>query len=202
VLLALPAAGCAPERDFMPLAVGNRWDYRVVDSDGTISARRLSITGRAAQLTWRARDGGALGLWSGDVPCAWSKEDNIVSVQQEGARIYLLWLPPAVGTGWWTQTPDGARVWCQIVGRETVRVPAGTFPDCVVVVMEEPGGRTEMRHWFAPGVGWVRYSWGPRGGRPFLVRELVAWELRPLDKYQGKESGDRPKKSADQDKDW
>ena len=183
----------------MPLAAGNRWDYRVVDSDGTVSARRLEITGRAAKLTWRARDGGALGLWSPDVPCAWSKEDNIVSVQQEGARIYLLWLPPAVGTGWWTETPDGARVWCQIVGRETVRVPAGTFPDCVVVVMEEPGGRTEMRHWFAPDVGWVRYSWGPRGGRPLWVRELVGYKLVPPKDDQAVPEAARAKPGADAD---
>lgn len=194
VLLLLGAAGCLPDRDFMPLAIGNRWDYRLTYDDGRTDQVRLELTGRDSEKTWSGTDG--------RIGCRWSKEDGIISVQQEGTRIYLLWLPPTRGVGWWTVLRQGERVWCRVVGRETVTVPAGTFQDCVAVVMEEPGGRTEFRHWFAPDVGWVRYSWGPRGGRPFLVRELVACELRPPDKYQRTKSKDRPRAKADQDGEW
>ncbi len=178
----------------MPLAVGNRWDYRITYDDGRTAPVRLELDARESELTWSGRDG--------RIGCLWSKEDGIVSVQQQGSRVYLLWLPPANGAGWWTVTPDGQRVWCTVAGRETVTVPAGTFRDCVVVVMEEPGGRTEMRHWFAPGVGWVRYSWGPRGGRPWLVRELTAYELRPPEKYAPaktkKTTTDQPQMNANE----
>ena len=63
------------------------------------------------------------------------------------------------------------------VGCVTSTETAGTFPECAEVLMEPLGGRTEMRHWFAPGVGWVRHSSGPRGGRPWVVRYLVDYEL-------------------------
>lgn len=187
-VLATAAAGCLPERDFMPLAVGNRWDYRIFHDDGRTRDIRLEITGRESKLTWWARDG--------DLECLWSKEDEIISVQQAGSRIYLLWLPPAPGSGWWTVTPDGERVWCKVVGRETVHLPAGTFRNCAVVVMEQPGGKAEMRHWFAPDVGWVCYSWGPPGGRPWLVRRLVGWELKPPEKYVPKEKTAEPPAEA------
>ncbi|HOX08028.1 MAG TPA: hypothetical protein PK280_16640 [Planctomycetota bacterium] len=174
-LLAPGAAGCRPEPDYLPMAVGNRWDYRLTYDDGRTAAVRLELTGRRSEQSWEGVDG--------RLACLWSKEDGIVSVQQEGSRIYLLWLPPFTGAGWWTVTPAGERVWCQVTGRETVTVPAGTFRNCAAVLMEQPGSRSEMRHWFAPGVGWVRYSWGPRGGRPWLVRELTAWQLRPPDRW-------------------
>lgn len=171
------AAGCLPERDYMPLCVGNRWDYVVLTANGRREERRLEITRRLSKETWQAREGSGRELDLGGIPQVWSLEDEIVSVQQLAERWALLWLPPATGLGWWTQTPDGDRVWSKIVGREAVSVPAGTFRDCVVVVMERAGGRGEIRHWFAPGVGWVRASEGPAGGRPAVVRELVAWQL-------------------------
>ena len=171
--LALPAAGCFGRRaDYMPLAVGNRWDYRIATSDGRRARRRLVVTGKVSALTYRATDGDEASLWS--------KEDGWVSRQQNGELIYLLYLPPVTGAKW--QNVMGAkriRAWCRIDGRETVSVPAGVFKDCVVVVMEAAGSRTELRYWFAPDVGWVKFSYGPRGGRPRLVRDLVDYDLRP-----------------------
>lgn len=186
--LVLALTGCLPKTDYMPLATGSRWDYRLTYEDGHTEKARLELSGRHSQDTWVGQDG--------RIPCLWSKEDGMVSVQQEGTRIYLLWLPPTDGSGWWTVTPQNERVWCRVAGRETVTVPAGTFRNCVVVVMEQPGGKAEMRHWFAPGVGWVRYSWGPRGGRPWLVRELTAWQLAPEE--QGKFKPSAPASADDE----
>ncbi len=161
-----PRAG----RQYMPLAVGNRWDYRVTLSDGRTRQRRMTVTAKISELTYRTSDGGDSALWS------W--EDGFLSFQQGGRRVYLLALPPTEGSGWWTVTPEGARVWCKVKGRGEVSVPAGDFRNCVEVLMQPAGGKTEMRHWFAPGVGWVRYSYGPRGAKPWMVRELVAYELK------------------------
>ena len=171
VLTGLLLAGCGrPRADYMPLAVGNRWNYRVVREGGRASSRRLEITSRVSEVSYRAQEGGA--------PQLISKEDGFLSVLRQGQMVYLLILPPTKGIGWWTTTPQG-KLWCRVAGRETVSVPAGVFAGCVVVVMEAKGGSAEIRHWFAPGVGWVRYSWGPRGGRPWEVRELVDYELHP-----------------------
>jgi len=176
-LAALAAAGCSRARgDYMPLAVGNRWDYRVLQPGRPVERWRLELTGRVGERTWAGADGDGVGV-------LWSKEDEMLSVQRRGQRIYLLWLPPAVGAGWWTTAPGSAKVWCKVVARPTVAVPAGTFRACVEVLMEPVGGRTEMRHWFAPGIGWVRYSYGPRGGRPWMVRELTGYQLRPAAKW-------------------
>ncbi len=169
----LLAAGCAPPsagRDYMPLVPGNVWNYRVTTSAGRVSRRRLEITSRHSKLTWRAADGDRRSLWS------W--EDGFLSVQQEGQRIYLLMLPVHEGASWWTVTPEGVRVWCRVTGFGPVSVPAGTFPTCAQVVMQPRGGKTEIRHWFARGVGWVKYSYGPIGGRPWMVRELTDFKVR------------------------
>jgi hypothetical protein len=171
VLLA--ACGCSGRREgreYMPLAVGNRWDYRVITRDGRRVRRRLEITGRASARAFKASDGGD--------PAVLSWEDGFLSFQHAGRRVYMLMLPAVAGSSWWTVTPEGARVWCRVQGSGNVTVPAGTFR-CVEVLMEPSGGRTEIRHWFARGVGWVRYSYGPRGGSPWMVRELTACEVRP-----------------------
>jgi len=168
------ACGCSGGgggRDFMPLAIGSRWDYRVTTAEGESSFRRMLISGRASEGVFRAAEGSDKSLW------AW--EDGFLSVQRRGERIYMLALPAVKGTSWWTVAPGGKRVWCKVEGTCRVRVPAGEFAGCVEVVMEPVGGKTEIRHWFARGVGWVRYSYGPRGGRPWMVRELVSYRIRP-----------------------
>ena len=169
-LLAAGCSGPRAGREYLPLAVGNRWDYVVATSDGAQERRRMAITGRLSADTFTATDGGE--------PGAWSWEDGFLSFQQGGSRAYLLMLPASPGVKWWTVTPEGARVSCEVTGFAKVTTPAGVFPRCVEVLMETVGGRTEMRHWFAPGVGWVRHSSGPRGGRPWVVRYLVDYELR------------------------
>jgi hypothetical protein len=173
VALLVACCGCRGNgaRDYMPLAVGNRWDYRVASSTGGSSRQRLTIVGQASAGVFRGAEGAERSLWS------W--EHGFLSVQRASQRIYLLALPAARGTSWWTVTPEGRRVWCTVRAPVQVRVPAGVFPRCAEVVMQPDGGRTEIRHWFARGVGWVRYSYGPRDGRPWMVRELVGYSLRP-----------------------
>jgi len=176
-LLALPillaACGCSGRRqgrEYMPLAVGNRWDYRITTGKGRRATRRLEILGKSSQRVFKASDGGD--------PALLGWEDGFFSFQHAGRRIYMLMLPAVPGSSWWTVTPEGARVWCRVQGGRKVTVPAGTF-SCVEVLMEPSGGRTEIRHWFARGVGWVRYSYGPRGGSPWMVRELTGYEVKP-----------------------
>jgi hypothetical protein len=185
LVLAAAAAGCASPRadhQYMPLAVGNRWEYRVTTEAGGESRRELVITERVSPLTCKGTDGGQ--------PVVWSWEDDFLSCQVRGQRVYMLMLPASKGAGWWTVTADGQGVWCRLAGFARVSVPAGTFPSCLEVVMTPRGGSTEMRHWFARGVGWVRFSSGPRGGRPWMVRELTSYRVR--DPSAGEVVGARP----------
>jgi hypothetical protein len=176
VVLLVLSAGCrggTVGREYMPLATGSSWEYSVSTSSGSAGNRKIEIVERISDVTWRASEDGQEMYWS------W--EDDFLSVQHEGVRAYLLVLPANPGAGWWTVTPEGTRVWCSVQKRATVSVPAGTFGNCVEVLMEPVDGRSEIRHWFAPHVGWVRYSYGPRGGRPWMVRELKSWFLAPPD---------------------
>ena len=169
VMLLSGCRNASRDQQLMPLAVGNRWSYLVHTPDSGKSLRVLEIIKDEGDGVYSAVDGGEPGLWT------W--QDGFLSVQQRGRRIYLLAVPATTGTGWWTVTPEGAKVWCKIAGRRRVEVSAGVFPSCVEVVMVPLGGRTEMRHWFAPGVGWIKYCYGPRGKEPWMVRELT--DFRP-----------------------
>jgi hypothetical protein len=174
LLPVLFCSGCASSlRDqcYMPLAVGNRWDYRIETDQGKISTRTLELTSKTKDDVFRCNDGVNPGAW------AW--RDGFLSFEQAGSRVYLLMIPVR-GAGWWTRTPEGHRVWCRVLGLRRITVPAGTFEDCVEVVMQPQGGRSEMRHWFARNVGWIRYSCGLRGKKPWMVRELVNCKLREV----------------------
>lgn len=155
----------------MPLAVGNRWDYDVVWAEGGREPRAIEINGELMKDTWSAADG--------PLPCFWSRENDIITMGAQGVRTDLLYLPPTTGFGWWTRDFGGRRAWCRIAGREEVRVPAGTFRDCVRVLMLPEDTFLEMNYWFAPGVGLVRCSEGRRGQAPLVVRELVRYKLAP-----------------------
>lgn len=70
----------------------------------------------------------------------------------------------------------------RVLGRETVRVPAGTFETWVVEHTEESlqaGFVGKSRSWYAPAVGWnVRYrSWQER---PYSLKKPDEWELTAI----------------------
>lgn len=91
------------------------------------------------------------------------------------------------------------RGWSSLVGRETITVPAGTFPDAIKVEARmtmrihlsgstrTAAGTDVMTAWFAKGVGLVKYSERQeltaikedRGIVTEITEELEAYEIKP-----------------------
>ena len=187
-IAALLAAGC--ERiagDYMPLAVGNRWDYSVRWQRGEAPAEAaadfMEIIDEVAPGKFRAREAAATSLWS--------KELGFVIRADGTTREPILALPPHTGYKWKLNTPAGS-VFSEIAERCEVSVPAGRFADCLRVVQRDVTGRRVLNYWFAPGVGIVKavllYS-----GTPVETRELLRWRLAP---GAGAGTGSEPKGPA------
>ena len=172
-------SGCENvNRDYFPLAEGNRWTYAVRGDEGKAGGVEvrgsvtLEITEKIRPLTFRAayRDGEQV----------WSKEDGFLSMQDSAGRHYLLRLPPHTGYRWGEQDADGRTRYYEIEGREDIETPAGRFGGCVRVREEDRLGRERVFYWYAPDVGLVRRSRYFRGGEVFRA-ELVSFSLKPAE---------------------
>lgn len=179
--MSLLSAGCENVRaDFMPLAVGNSWTYRVTSGGRTIRTESRRVTEE-----FRRRSGlGALGrarrfrVEGPAGPADWLEDGgNVLCVRSGGAGpSIVLQHPPFVGTGWWDLGPAGRRVECKVVAREAVRTPAGWFFDCVVIRREAEDRSFTVKEWFAPDVGLVKRRVA-RPRRPPVEFALERYEL-------------------------
>jgi len=173
--LALLVCGCENVRhDYMPFAVGNRWEYRQFVREGggerELARRRVELVRRLDRLTYAEAGEGRY----------WLKRGGFIACEhrRSATRVHLLMLPAHTGYGWWwLDAAGGGRYWCTIAGRETVRIPAGSFRECVRVEMKPAGAGPVLVYWFAPDVGIVRYAERDARGRESFRYELAAWEL-------------------------
>lgn len=196
-------AGCEDvNHDYMPLAVGNCWTYRdVVEARGRTDWLTRpgevwvrEITGKLDEFDYEARYGGRREMWS--------KKHGFLAVHlEEGPGLStwpLLKYPPHTGTRWdWplvaagatppgtgteTDVPFPLKLYFEVVGRERMAVPAGTFLECLHVVGENFDRTRRIHYWFAPEIGLVRHLEleGKRGEKPLklLDRVLVDYNLR------------------------
>ncbi|MHB8420126.1 MAG: hypothetical protein ACYDCL_18780 [Myxococcales bacterium] len=180
LLVLLPALGCAsarapptpevgpPAAKLFPLAVGNRWTYRVqfMGADQILS---LSIV-------------------SGELGAFVDSRGQRYFVDHAGVRDdrrYLLRDPVAPGRSWSSVVSLTETEHYQVAGvGESVDVPAGHFAGCVRVEGRNPGpGNSEQlaEQVYCPGVGLVRVTTyeeiGGRRGPPQWREELVAYRL-------------------------
>jgi len=172
-------AGCESIRhDFMPLAAGNSWTYRVTSAGRTLGTESMRVTerirrrsgvdlGKGTEL-FRVREPGGFAVWMKDT-------GSVVRSSGRGSSV-ILQHPPFVGTGWWDNSPGGGRVECKVVAREAVRTPAGWFFDCVVIRRETEDRSLVVTQWFAPGVGLVKRRI-ERPRRAAVVSALEKYEL-------------------------
>ncbi|MHC4506364.1 MAG: hypothetical protein ACYTFI_23970 [Planctomycetota bacterium] len=172
-------AGCESIRhDFMPLAAGNSWTYRVTSAGRTLGTESMRVTekierrggvefGKGTEM-FRVKEPGGLAVWMKDT-------GSVVRSGGRGSSV-ILQHPPFVGTGWWDNSPGGGRVECKVVAREAVRTPAGWFFDCVVIRRETEDRSLVVKQWFAPGVGLVKRRI-ERPRRAAIVSALERYEL-------------------------
>lgn len=156
------AAAQSQAADYLPLAVGNRWELRARNiSDPMV----LEVTGR---------DGDAfLVRWINPFVRATFR------FIEEDTRVLLTGLdmgsgmgPIPAGTVYWDFGPAKGQEWSSPIGRGevsdrgvSVNTPAGEFGDCIEVRTIDQRGQS-MYWTFAPGTGLVR--WG-RGRDAYLL---------------------------------
>jgi hypothetical protein len=96
--------------------------------------------------------------------------------------LYLA-LPLVKGLKWYDTKAQGEVM--EVTAQETVKVRAGTFPDCYVVAVRSTRTGWSMTQWLAPNVGAVKWenhaAWTDKSGerREVLkLAELVAFKVR------------------------
>jgi hypothetical protein len=201
--LLILAAGCSNDHpsavhaaDYYPLAVDDTWTYRMSPGTKVYSATITSsrMIGNAKTYAVAVEDtysflaeqeGGVYQYGQGD-----PDNPNKAVVFDPPQLVYKL--PFQIGDEW--ETPalsdagekNGETVYVngQVDGEETVTVPAGVFPHCFRVSIDDPrdapADRTDL--WFAPNVGIVKtetYIAVGAGKPKTTTTELVKYHLVP-----------------------
>jgi len=192
--LAVLSAGCEDiRREFVPLATGNSWVYRlrsggrdlghesirVGDELGAHAGREdaggedVPRAGHDSRMRfYRVTEPGGGAVWGTD-----SRGNGGTVVRSSGAaRSVVLLHPPFIGSGWRDEAPAprgvrGQTVFCKVIAREAVETPAGWFFDCVVVRREAEDRSSIVTQWFAADVGLVKWRVERPGKQP------VEWAL-------------------------
>jgi hypothetical protein len=109
---------------------------------------------------------------------------QVVPVAKDSPPMEMLYLavPLARGLKWYDTKAQ--REMTEVVAQDTVRVDAGTFPDCYEIVTTSTRADWMMRQWLGPNVGPVkwenRFAWtGKDGARRELLKraELVKFQV-------------------------
>ena len=92
----------------------------------------------------------------------------------------LLVFPLKLGKTWTVEAHGDTTTIGEVVGRETVTVAAGTFPNCWKVNMTHTAGSHVIVHqtWYADGIGQVKYRMDVTGDG---VRTVIAYDLVSAD---------------------
>ncbi|OYD16429.1 hypothetical protein CH330_02905 [candidate division WOR-3 bacterium JGI_Cruoil_03_51_56] len=188
VLFLLP--GCVKKKpDYFPLTNGARrsmriYSRRIVGSDTseTTRVRLVSVVQGKKQLP-------GIGLvWVIEVPrdsgrpshvYFRKKKDEIVQIVfskgRKPVKLHYLSLPLSQGDHWYDT--ESERELFEVVAKETVKLRAGTFPDCYKISVVSTTSNQATLEWFAPDVGPVKWKsravWFKDGVRHELVRSAV-----------------------------
>ena len=106
-------------------------------------------------------------------------EDGIIqlvptSVDKPPVEILYLALPLVKGLKWYDTKAQGEVM--EVTAQETVKVRAGTYPDCYVVVVKSTRTGWSMTQWLAPNVGAVKWENHATG----TDKSGKRWELSKL----------------------
>lgn len=166
-----PAAGCGGTAGtpYMPLAVGNTWQYRLecqpVPNDGKLT---LSIERRDDRGFLMPEPGGGLSWWR--------VEEGFLVLERPGEIITFFEIPPSTGVSWWIKGADGQRYCMRVAGFEDVEVPAGRFENALRIEMENESCTKRAVFHFGKGTGLVKRVSAKEGGTVSI--ELL--EFRPV----------------------
>jgi hypothetical protein len=126
-------------------------------------------SGRSTYSFFRKRDDGIIQLMP-------------TSTDKPPVEILYLALPLVKGLKWYDTKAQGEVM--EVIAQETVKVKAGTYPDCYVVSVKSTRTGWSMRQWLAPEVGAVKWEnhavWTDKNGKRcemFKLAELVAFKV-------------------------
>ena len=179
VLAVLASISLAQEevkasKEYMPLATGNFWDYKVTEW-GEEKDGRLEISKKVSEGRFRIK---TTNIDLGEAPIEFCFEDDFFlwkyTKEQVSLSMRMLKFGARKGDSWTTKIPlhadpglppdpDLALTFnSSIVAVEDVTTPAGQFKNCLKVVhthkMEEETWVVTV--WFAKGVGIVKFAEG------------------------------------------
>jgi len=104
------------------------------------------------------------------------------STEKPPVEILYLALPLVKGLKWYDTKAQGEVM--EVTAQETVKVQAGTYPDCYVVAVKSTRAGWSMTQWLAPNVGAVKWEnravWTNKSGKRCAVlklAELVAFKV-------------------------
>jgi hypothetical protein len=107
-------------------------------------------------------------------------DDGIIQLMPTSAdeppvEILYLALPLVKGLKWYDTKAQGEVM--EVTAQETVKVRAGTYPDCYVVVVKSTRTGWSMTQWLAPNVGAVKWenraAWTDKSGKKREVLKLA-----------------------------
>lgn len=126
-------------------------------------------SGRASYSFFRKNDDGIIQL----VP---------TNVNKPPVEMLYLAMPLVKGLKWYDTKSESEMM--EVTARETVKVQAGTYPDCYVVAVKSTRGDWNMTQWLAPNVGVVKWEnragWTDKEGTKHEMlksAELVAFRV-------------------------
>ena len=114
-------------------------------------------------------------------------DDGIIQLIQTSAdkppvELLYLALPLVKGLKWYDTKAQHELM--EVTAQETVKVRAGTFPDCFVVAVKSTRGDCSMTQWLAPNVGAVKWenhaAWTDKSGTKhemLKLAELVSFKV-------------------------
>ena len=118
-------------------------------------------------------------------------DDGIIELTQARdstkppVEMLYLALPLVKGLKWYDTKAESEMM--EVTAQETVKVQAGTYPDCYVVAVKSTRGDWSMTQWLAPNVGAVKWEnragWTDKEGTKHEMlksAELVAFRV-PID---------------------
>jgi hypothetical protein len=85
-------------------------------------------------------------------------DGTIYHIWEDSTGETILNYPLEVGKTWvyWVKSPGDLKITVEILSKETVSTPAGTFEDCYQIFYYWELDRDRHYSWFAPNVGMVK----------------------------------------------
>ena len=179
VLACLNLLGCEDVKyQYMPLAVGNRWTYRVVSDDRQLGTESLTVVEELSSKLVDDDTYRRFRMREPEATTVWSEDTGTVMRSSGRSFVTVIQYPPFVGSGWTDTALNGAPVFCKVLRRDYVKTPAGYFFECIIIEREAEDLSSRVTQWFAPDIGLVKW----RVERP--GRSPVEWQLLSFDRIR------------------